>query len=139
MSKRKNKWHWPVISLAVALWLISLIGLVGCSQGTGDTSQMALGDPRQGAALIGELGCNGCHTVPGVRTADGTVGPPLSFWSDRMYIAGRLVNSPDNTAAWILAPQAVEPGTAMPDMHLSVTQARNITAYLYTLGSGRAR
>lgn len=34
---------------------------------------------------------------------------------------------------WVMNPQAVEPGTAMPDLGVSEPEARHIAAYLYTL------
>jgi len=51
----------------------------------------------------------------------------------RIYIAGLLRNTPDNMIEWLRSPQSVLPGNAMPDMGLSTAQARDITAYLYTL------
>jgi cytochrome c1 len=36
-------------------------------------------------------------------------------------------------AGWVQHPQLHEPRTAMPELHLSDTEARDITAYLYTL------
>jgi cytochrome c1 len=47
-------------------------------------------------------------------------------------IAGRLGNSPDNLQRWIRDPQAVSPGTAMPDLNVGERDARDITAFLYT-------
>jgi cytochrome c1 len=61
------------------------------------------------------------------------VGPPLIQWSRRAYLAGRLPNTPSDLVHWIVAPQAIEPGTAMPMLGVSVEEARNIAAYLYTL------
>jgi cytochrome c1 len=63
------------------------------------------------------------------------VGPPLNAWSERQYIAGNLQNQPDNLIAWIMNPQAIEPGTAMPNMNIDEQEARDIAAYLYTLES----
>ena len=37
----------------------------------------------------------------------------------RHDIAGTLATTPENLARWIEAPQAIEPGTAMPDLGLS--------------------
>jgi len=91
------------------------------------------GDPERGQELMAEVGCNACHTVPGVQGADATVGPPLTRWSERVYIAGTLTNDPQNLLRWILDPDAIEPGTAMPDLGLTVQQAQNIVAYLFTL------
>jgi len=40
--------------------------------------QIAGADARRGRELIRDVGCAGCHTVPGVREARGNVGPPLT-------------------------------------------------------------
>jgi cytochrome c len=91
------------------------------------------GDAHRGPALIKSLGCAGCHTVPGVRGATGNVGPPLTRFGDRTYVAGMLRNTPDNLIRWIRDPQGVVPGNAMPNMGVSAADARDIAAYLYTL------
>ena len=91
------------------------------------------GDASRGAALIRSIGCGSCHTIPGIRAADGVVGPPLFFWSRRTFIAGELPNTPENLVRWMVNPPAVEPGTAMPALGLSEQQARDVAAYLYTL------
>lgn len=91
------------------------------------------GDPQQGVAAIGRYGCGACHTIPGVRGATGTVGPPLAGIAARTYLAGRLSNSPSNMKHWIQHPQKVSPGTAMPEMHVTDEDATHITAFLYTL------
>jgi cytochrome c len=91
------------------------------------------GNPQRGKVLIRDYGCGSCHTIPGIYTARGLVGPPLMFFSRRTMIAGELPNSPDNLVRWLRNPKAVEPGTAMPDLGLSNDQAQDIAAYLYTL------
>lgn len=88
---------------------------------------------NRGARLIAQAGCGSCHTVPGVRGADGKVAPPLMFFSRRTFIAGELPDSEDNLVRWLKDPPAVEPGTAMPNLHLTDAQARDIAAYLETL------
>ena len=55
------------------------------------------------------------------------------FFSRRTMIAGELPNSPDNLVRWIKDPELVEPGTAMPDLGLTDSEARDVAAYLYTL------
>ncbi|MGW0231240.1 c-type cytochrome [Actinopolymorpha singaporensis] len=95
--------------------------------------QMQNGVPERGAQLINSYGCGTCHTVPGVRQADGLVGPPLISWAERSYIAGELTNKPPNLVHWIQDPQEVEPGTAMPDLNVTRQDAEDIAAYLYTL------
>ncbi|HVL66498.1 MAG TPA: c-type cytochrome [Vicinamibacterales bacterium] len=91
------------------------------------------GDPDRGVQAIGRYGCGACHDIPGVQGANGKVGPPLRGVASRTYLAGRLTNSPANMATWIQQPQHIERGTAMPDMGVTPEDARDITAYLYTL------
>ena len=91
------------------------------------------GDARRGRAVIEQFGCGACHTIPGVRDAQGLVGPPLLWWSRRTFIAGELPNSPENLVHWIRSPRSIEARTAMPDLGLSEQQARDAAAYLYTL------
>lgn len=90
-------------------------------------------DAQHGAQLIGHYGCGGCHTIPGIGDANGLVGPPLTKWSQRMFIAGLLQNTPDNLIRWIRYPQSVVPGVDMPNMGVTQADARDIAAYLYTL------
>jgi cytochrome c1 len=115
-------------------WLLFCAGwLVACSGSHADSRVPVAGDAKHGAELIQSTGCGSCHAVPGIRGAVGVVGPPLDFFSRRTYIAGRLPNTPANLARWILDPQTVSPGTAMPRLGLDEQQARDVAAYLYTL------
>ena len=91
------------------------------------------GDPDKGIAAIGRYGCGSCHDIPGIRSASGTVGPPLGRIAVRTYLAGRLSNTPANMVQWIQHPQHVERGTAMPEMGVTEGDARDIAAFLYTL------
>ncbi len=91
------------------------------------------GDAKRGVQLIKTLGCAACHTVPGVPGANGNVGPPLTRFGDRVFIAGMLPNTPPNLVRWIRDPQGVIPGNAMPTMRVTEAEARDIAAYLYTL------
>ena len=91
------------------------------------------GHPERGVQVMEDFGCGSCHLIPGVDGASGTVGPPLTQWARRSYIAGNLPNAPDNLIRWVMAPHSVEPGTAMPDLPLTEQQARDVAAYLYTL------
>ena len=91
------------------------------------------GDSARGARLISSYGCASCHTIPGVAGARGLVGPPLTQFARRSYIAGMLPNTEANLQHWIRDPQAVVPGNAMPDMGVTARDAADITAYLYTL------
>ena len=118
-------------------WLLMLLtGAVACSSGGGDASRPEIlattrGDPARGEAAIGKYGCGSCHVIPGVRRARGKVGPPLTDFAQRTYIAGNAFNTPNNLAAWIRRPDSVEPGTVMPTLGVDEQEARDISAYLY--------
>jgi len=93
----------------------------------------AAGDAERGRALLQHYGCGACHSIPGIRNAIGTIGPPLDRLGRRVYVAGVLVNSPDELARWIREPDLLKPGTAMPNAHVTEQEARDIVAYLYDL------
>ena len=94
---------------------------------------VAGGDPDQGEELFRTYGCNACHAIEGVLGADGKVGPYLGYFAEQSYIAGALPNQPDNLIAWIMNPQAIEPGTAMPNLGVTSQDARDIAAFLYAV------
>lgn len=111
---------------------LSLALLAAC--GPGDHSDVvAGGSPARGRTAMGEVGCGSCHDIPGVRGAQGKVGPPLGGIAERTMLAGRAPNTPENMIAWIRDPQMIEPGTAMPNLHVDERTARDMAAYLYTL------
>lgn len=100
----------------------------------GTTSRAIAGaTPERGAAAMRRYGCGSCHVVPGVAGATGLVGPPLTGFAGRTYIAGLLPNEPEHLVRWIRAPQAIAPGTAMPNLGVTENEARDMAAYLYTL------
>jgi cytochrome c2 len=90
------------------------------------------GDPRRGEAMFIQYGCGSCHALENVRDATGSVGPPLDGVAGRVIIGGHLANTPQNMERWIRDPQHVSPGTAMPDLGVGESDARDITAFLYT-------
>jgi cytochrome c len=91
------------------------------------------GDPDKGKAAIYQHGCASCHTIPGIRGANALVGPPLTQIGGRTYIAGVLTNTPDNMVRWLQDPPAVDPKTAMPNLHLTDNESRDIATFLFTL------
>lgn len=91
------------------------------------------GDPDQGPRLMLQYGCSGCHEIRGVRGPGGLVGPPLSNVGKRVYIAGRLINTPGNLVHWITNPREIDPKTAMPVTGISDAEARDVAAYLLAL------
>ncbi|ARP67087.1 hypothetical protein A9K65_029860 [Mesorhizobium sp. WSM1497] len=88
------------------------------------------GDPQRAIPAMIRNGCGGCHEIPGVPGARGTVGPSLQGVVERGYI-GASRASPDAMMRWISRARDVDPNTAMPNTNLSPQEARDITAYLY--------
>jgi len=120
----------PLAGLALVLGAAP--SLAGC----GDEAQarpVPGGQAERGKQLIAAYGCGSCHMIPGVDAARGMVGPPLMKFARRVYIAGEVPNTNQFLVRWITVPQAIEPGTAMPNLGVSQAQARDIAAYLYTL------
>jgi len=91
------------------------------------------GDARRGVKALERYGCGACHVIPGVRGADGMVGPPLIWFGRRTVIAGEVANTPDELIIWLMNPQRLEPATAMPNLGVRDGDARDMAAYLYTL------
>ena len=118
---------------------VASFALLACAGDPAVSTWVTGGDPELGKVVISTMGCGACHVVPGVRGAIGKTGPPLTDFGRRQYIAGRLVNEPENLVAWILDPRAIDSATAMPTLGLNPTQARNAAAYLLTLGAGDDR
>jgi cytochrome c1 len=87
----------------------------------------------RGKAAIERYGCASCHTIPGIAGAEGLVGPSLARVASRTYIAGVLVNTPDNIEQWIADPPRVDSKTAMPNLRLSEQDVKDIRSFLLTL------
>ena len=119
------------MSVRVLVAIAALCG--GCARDTAPRLRVAGGEPDRGARVIQQAGCGACHTIPGIHGARGLVGPPLTSFARRTFIAGELPNTPENLMRWVRDPQAVEPRTAMPTLGLDDGQARDVAAYLYTM------
>jgi mono/diheme cytochrome c family protein len=90
-------------------------------------------DAQRGKKALEQYACVTCHEIPWVVGSNSPVGPPLAHIAKRTFIAGVLPNNTENMTRWLIAPQEVKPGTAMPDLHLRVRDAKDIAAYLATL------
>lgn len=91
------------------------------------------GDPDHGRRAINYYGCASCHAIPGIHGADGLIGPSLKQIGQRAYIGGVMENTPDNLIHWLENPPAIDPKTAMPNLHVTRADAKDIASYLYTL------
>lgn len=76
-------------------------------------------DPMEGAPAYFVSVCASCHAVGG---KGGQVGPALDGVADRY--------EPDYLRQWVADPQAVKPGTTMPNLGLKGEQLEDILAYL---------
>jgi cytochrome c2 len=116
---------------------ILLLSLLAAACGSREhhqtVSTMTRGNPDRGASLIPYYGCSSCHTIPGITGSTAVVGPPLSSFAQRPYIAGVSPNTPDHLAQWIQNPKSLSPHTDMPNIGVNPPDARDIAAYLYTL------
>jgi cytochrome c1 len=118
--------------VAGALVLTSAALLAGC--GDDDLRRPFVGgDAASGKKLVTQYQCGACHAIPDVPGAGGATGPALERFGRLSYIAGGIPNVPPRLVAWLLDPQALKPGTKMPDMGLTEQEARHMAAFLYTL------
>jgi len=122
------------VGLLVLAALASLVG--GCEVGE---RPLPYGDAPSaqrlaGQRLLAQYQCGSCHAIPGVAAIrQQTSGPELTAFGRRSYIAGHVPNRPDTLARWIADPAALVPGTPMPAMGVSPTDARDMAAYLLAL------
>src|SRR3954465_13135685 len=110
--------HSAVVLAFLATVLLLPSGCARYSQAANfrEAVRIAGGDPYAGREAIQHYGCRTCHTIPGIPGANGQVGPPLTQFATRAFIAGELPNNPENLMQWLRSPHAVEPKTAMPEM-----------------------
>jgi hypothetical protein len=50
-----------------------------------------------------------------------------------VYIGGVLPNTRESMVRWIMNPPEVDPRTAMPNLGVDESEARDIASFLYTL------
>ncbi|MFD1959994.1 cytochrome c oxidase assembly protein [Novosphingobium panipatense] len=126
-------------------WLAFLVALcIAVAAGTGammyvetqdqrriQAEMVSRGDWQRGRSSIKRYGCGSCHVIPGIDGAVGKVGPDLTHVGQRAAIAGSQPNTPKTLALWLMHPQALRPGSGMPEQGITPQQARDISAYLY--------
>lgn len=84
----------------------------------------------EGERLFRSLSCVDCHRVGGVDRAV-AVGPDLTHLSGRTTLGGGVIaNSPQNLASWLRNPQAIKPGSKMPNFNLTEDQVAALVAFL---------
>jgi cytochrome c oxidase subunit 2 len=85
-------------------------------------------DAIAGERLYVRLACGVCHA------SSVAVGPDLTHLASRETLAGGVMeNTPANLTRWLANPDAVKPGSLMPNFHLRAPEVRQLVAYLETL------
>jgi cytochrome c2 len=133
--------HVCLTFVTLGSFFMGACSLPGTKTAASDTKQVRDGDASVGRAIVasGRYGCTACHSIPGIRSPKGIVGPPLDGMAARAFIAGQLPNTPDTLVAFLQNPAALIPQTGMPDVRLGLEGARHVAAFLYTLEPSRAR
>ena len=126
--------HGPVTTLSCVIAITALSASFGCSRPGGQVETLVVGgDMERGRSALDGFGCGTCHVIPGVRGAVGGVGPPLTRFADRAYIAGQLANDPQNLIRWIQDPQSSR-ATCWPTPRVGIAvPGSTMAAYLYSI------
>lgn len=87
-------------------------------------SMKTIPGPVAGRRLFGEKGCIGCHSVGG---KGGNIGPPLDEVAKR--------REPQWIIAHFKSPQAISPGTLMPQFNFNEQEIRALTEFLLSMAN----
>jgi len=83
----------------------------------------------KGLALFSTHTCASCHRIDGISA--GRIGPDLTHVAGRETLgAGVLDNTAENMARWIFDAQAIKPGCHMPRMGLTMSESKQIAAFM---------
>lgn len=86
---------------------------------------------ERGQTVLRQYACENCHVIEDMVGPDIHIGPPLTDWPKRKYIAGVLPNTKENLVRWITAPHEVSPATLMPDLAVPLAHAQEMAIYLF--------
>jgi len=85
---------------------------------------------RHGERLFTSLPCALCHAIRGTP-AGGRTAPDLTHIASRLTLAaGTLPNTRGHLAAWIVDPQRIKPGNAMPENLIAAEDLQSLLDYL---------
>jgi cytochrome c oxidase subunit II len=104
------------------------------------TGPVTAGDPARGKALFlgegaGGQVCHTCHSIDGTKAQAKVAPRTLTGFANYPTIAqvDGFANNPDNLKKWLVDPQSVKKGTAMPNLQLKPQQVEDLVAYLTSL------
>ncbi|MFL6551592.1 MAG: cytochrome c oxidase subunit II [Povalibacter sp.] len=90
-------------------------------------------ETQAGQQVFMSSACNMCHAISGTD-ANGTVGPDLSHFASRRWLAsGTAPNTPSNLRSWLENPQRMKPGSHMPVVQLKPQELDALVAYIGSL------
>lgn len=126
---------WATVAFLVALPALTPTGYAEMAKAAGAQPRMARPDHRapdveRGRLALTQYACHACHMIPGVTGGQAAVGPTLHALAQRKAIADDLPNDAGNLASFIRDPQRYSPGSAMPAMGVTASDARDMAAYL---------
>lgn len=100
----------------------------GADAGVEDTGSEAMG-----REVFLTSSCVSCHAIRGTP-ATATIGPDLTHLAARRWLAaGTIPNSRGNLGGWLVDPQSLKPGAAMPPTNLSGPELQSLLDYLESL------
>lgn len=84
----------------------------------------------KGEQIFQSQTCGSCHTIAGT-SAHGLSAPDLTHVGSRAMLASETIpNTLPNMETWLQDPQAVKPGTLMPDFKFKPDQVKALATYL---------
>jgi cytochrome c oxidase subunit 2 len=97
--------------------------------------QMVTPSASSGEQMFQQNTCVTCHTIRGLSSATGTVGPDLTHVGSRATLgAGVIDNTPAAMERWIANAQSIKPGVLMPAFQsLKPEDVAALAAYLESL------
>lgn len=120
-----------LIGTVVLVFIVAGCGILTSSQDA--RVEETGGNVARGEDLVAKHGCLACHSVSGMPSVANGYGPDLDGFANNRLIAGQAENTPETLIQFLLDPNSVVPGTAMPTVNISEEDARDITSWLYTL------
>jgi cytochrome c oxidase subunit 2 len=104
-------------------------------QAAANTAPVAEGNVEAGKNFFMNGPCIACHFIEGTK-AQGKVAPrPLTVFATYPTIGqvDGFTNNAENVRKWLTNPQAIKPGTQMPNLNLKPQDMANLAVYLETL------
>ncbi len=92
-------------------------------------AQPTTGVAAQGARVFQQRTCASCHAISGTE-GQARVAPDLTHVGSRSTLAEVVANTPENLRAWLANPDAIKPGSNMPNLQLTDPELRALVAYL---------